>query len=169
MAQIVCSQRHLPPILKQQKTTQNSSSLALDRKESSSPDIVNKIPLINYFSSVHIQLHPGCWYRRILALSSVHVQYEQRKITGEQILRARSAIIHMGQRTKKYLDTTLPDTMSPQSNNYVIPLQMALELKSTDILLSSFQVACPCLWESITTSPCPYKLRRNRPSPKPLQ
>ena len=95
------------------------------------------------------------------------MQYVQRKTRGEQILRARSAIIHMGQRTKKYLETTLTDTMSPQSNNYVILLQMALELKSIDTLLSSFQVRCPCFWESTTTSQCPYKFRRNRSCLKP--
>jgi len=33
-------------------------------------------------------------------------------------------------RTKTYLETTLPDTMNPQSNNYVTPLQMVLEVKA---------------------------------------
>lgn len=61
------------------------------------------------------------------------------KKTGEQILRTGSAITNMGQKNKGVSRNNTVRCNEPQSNNYVIPPQMAEESQSADILFSSFQ------------------------------
>lgn len=54
--------------------------------------------------------------------------YKEKK-AGEQILGTRSAITNMGQENKGVSRNNTVRCNEPQSNNYVIPLQMAKNLK----------------------------------------